>query len=163
MANSNHEERSPVILRVHQLLLEGFSHITCPLFDLTKAESVFKWSIEEKLVFDTLKDRITSALILALPDNTTPYHIEADSSNFTTRAVQSLEDGKWHLVTFLSKSLSPVERNYEIHDKEMLAIVRALEEWRHFLEGAEHQVKIWMDHKNLEYFMTAKKLNQRQA
>jgi RNase H-like domain found in reverse transcriptase len=45
----------------------------------------------------------------------------------------------------------------------MLAIVRALEEWRHFVEGAEHQVKIWTDHKNLEYFMTAKKLNRRQA
>ena len=133
---------------------------------MTKAESVFKWSIKEKLAFDTLKDRITSALILALPDNTTPCCVEADSSDFATGAVlsqQSLEDGKWHLVTFLSKSLSPVERNYEIHDKEMLAIVRALEEWRHFLEGAEHQVEIWMDHKNLEYFMTAKKLNRRQA
>jgi hypothetical protein len=45
----------------------------------------------------------------------------------------------------------------------MLAIVRALEEWRHFVEGAVHQVKIWTDHKNLEYFMTAKKLNWRQA
>ena len=45
----------------------------------------------------------------------------------------------------------------------MLAIVRALEEWRHFLEGAEHQVEIWTDHKNLEYLMTAKKLNRRQA
>ena len=74
-----------------------------------------------------------------------------------------LINGKWHPVAFLSKSLSPVERNYEIHNKEMLAIVRALEEWRHFLEGAEHQFKIWTDHKNLEYFMAAKKLNQRQA
>jgi len=52
-----------------------------------------------------------------------------------------------------------VEWNYEIHDKEMLAIIHALEEWRHFLEGARHPVEIWMDHKNLEYFMTAKKLN----
>ena len=104
--------------------------------------------------------------ILALPDNTTPYHIEADSSNFATGAVlsqQSPEDRKWHLVTFLSKSLSPVERDYEIHDKEMLAIVWALEEWRHFLEGVEHQVEILTDHKNLEYFMMAKKLNRRQA
>ena len=64
---------------------------------------------------------------------------------------------------FLSKSLSLVERNYEIHDKEMVAIVRTLEEWRHFLERAEHQFKIWTDHKNLEYFMSTKKLNQRQA
>src|SRR5919198_1451365 len=62
-----------------------------------------------------------------------------------------------------SKSLSETERNYEIHDKEMLAIIRALEEWRHFLEGARHQVEIWTDHKNLEYFMSAKKLNRRQA
>ena len=56
-----------------------------------------------------------------------------------------------------------MERNYEIHDKEMLAIIRVLEEWRHFLEGATHPVEIWTDHKNLEYFMTAKKLNRCQA
>jgi len=66
-------------------------------------------------------------------------------------------------VAFYSKSLSPVEQNYEIHDKEMLAIIHALEEWRHFLEGARHPVEIWTDYKNLEYFMTAKKLNRRQA
>jgi len=56
-----------------------------------------------------------------------------------------------------------VEQNYEIHNKEMLAIIPALEEWRHFLEGARHLVEIWTDHKNLEYFITAKKLNCRQA
>jgi len=56
-----------------------------------------------------------------------------------------------------------VERNYEIHDKEMLAIIRVLEKWRHFLEGATHPVEIWTDHKNLKYFMTTKKLNCRQA
>ena len=55
-----------------------------------------------------------------------------------------------------------MERNYDIHDKE-LAVIRALEEWRHFLEGTEHQFEIWTDHKNLEYFMKAKKLNCRQA
>jgi len=64
---------------------------------------------------------------------------------------------------FLSKSLSPVEQNYEIYEKEMLAIVRVLEEWRHFVEGAEHRCEIWIDHKNLQYFMTAKKLNRGQA
>jgi len=67
-------------------------------------------------------------------------------------------DGKWHPVAFYSKSLSSVEQNYEIHDKEMLAIIRALEKWRHFLEGVTHPVEIWTDHKNLEYFMMAKKL-----
>jgi hypothetical protein len=56
-----------------------------------------------------------------------------------------------------------VERNYEIHDTEMLAIIRGLEEWRHYLEGARHPVEIWTDHKNLEYFRVAQKLNHRQA
>jgi len=59
--------------------------------------------------------------------------------------------------------LNEAERNYEIHDKEMLAIIRCLEVWRHFLEEAKDQFKIWTDHKNLEYFMKAQKLNQRQA
>ena len=76
---------------------------------------------------------------------------------------QSATDRKWHLVAFLSKSLSVVEWNYEIHDKEMLAIIQAMEEWRHFLEGAEHQFEVWTDHKSLEYFWSAKKLNRRQA
>ena len=118
------------------------------------------------MAFDTLKAQITSTPILTLPDNSRLYCIEADSSDFATRAVlsqQNLEDNKWHPVAFLSKLLSPVKWNYEIHDKEMLAIVRALEEWRHFLEGIKHQFEIWTDHKNLEYFMMAKKLNRRQA
>ena len=99
----------------YQRFIEGFLHISQPLFDLTKADSRFKWSSEEKLEFDTLKDKITSAPILALPDNSRPYCVEADSSDFATRAVlsqQNLEDGKWHPVTFVSKSLSLVERNY---------------------------------------------------
>ena len=66
-------------------------------------------------------------------------------------------------MAFYSKSMSLVEQNYEIHDKEMLAIIHTLEEWRHFLERARHLVEIWTDYKNLEYFMTAKKLNHRQA
>ena len=96
------------------------------MFDLTKGDSVFKWSFEEKLAFDTLKDKITSAPILVLLDNSRPYRVEADSSDFTMGAVlsqQNPEDDKWHPIAFLSKSLSPVKQNYEIHDKEMLAIV----------------------------------------
>jgi hypothetical protein len=59
--------------------------------------------------------------------------------------LQQGADGKWRPVAFYSKSLNDVQRNYVIHDKEMLAIVRALEEWWHFLEGAQHPVEIWMD------------------
>jgi len=66
-------------------------------------------------------------------------------------------------VAFYSKFLFPVEQNYEIHNKEMLAIICTLEEWKYFLEGAQHLVEIWTDNKNLEYFMMAKKLNHCQA
>ena len=65
------------------------------------------------------------------------------------------EDGKWRLVVFLSKSLNETKRNYEIHDKEMLVVIRGLENWRHLLEGAKYKFKVWTDHKNLEYFIKA--------
>jgi len=76
---------------------------------------------------------------------------------------QMREDDKWHPVAYISKSLSPAERNYDIYDKEMLAVMHMLEQWRHYLEGAKHPVQILTNHKNLEYFMTAQKLNHRQA
>jgi hypothetical protein len=76
---------------------------------------------------------------------------------------QQVDDNAWHPVAFLSKALNPVERNYEIHDTEILAIIQGLEEWRHYLEGARHPGEIWTNHKNLEYFRVAQKLNCRQA
>jgi len=70
------------------------------------------------------------------------------------------EDGLWRPVAFLSKFLNETERNYKIHDKKMLVIIRGLENWRHLLEGAKFKFEVWTDHKNLEYFMKAQKLNQ---
>jgi hypothetical protein len=142
-----------------------YSHIAQPLYVLT-GKTDFKWGEEQDSAFRSLKKCITSTPILSLVDDAKPFCVEADSSDVATGAVlsqQSEVDSKWHPVAYLSKSLSAVKQNYEIHDKEMLAIIRSLEGWQHFLEGARHKVEIWMDHKNLEYFRTAKKLNRRQA
>jgi len=109
---------------------------------------------------------VTTTPVLAWPQDLELFRIEANSLDFASRAVLSQRlpgKEKWYPVAFYSKSLSLVEQNYEIHDKEILAIIYALEEWRHFLERAQHPVEIWTDHKNLEYFITAKKLNHRQA
>jgi len=109
---------------------------------------------------------VTTALVLISPQDSEPFHIKTNSSDFASRAILSQQlprEEKWHLVAFYSKSLSPVKWNYEIHNKEMLAIICALEEWRHFLKGAQYLVEIWTDHKNVEYFMMAKKLNCRQV
>jgi hypothetical protein len=93
----------------------------------------------QQTAFNELKCAVTSQLVLMFADDACPFCIKADSSNFATSMVlsqQSTMDEKWHLVAFLSKSLNAVEQNYKIHDKEILAIICALEEWQHFLEGA---------------------------
>jgi hypothetical protein len=135
--------------------IAGFLHHACALFDLTKKDVKFEWTEREQRAFDKIKKAVTSAPVLVLPDCDQPFRIEADGSGFATGTVLSQllsEDNKWHPVAFLSKSLNEVERNYQIHDTEMLAIIRALEEWRHYLEGAKHSIEILTNHKNLEYF-----------
>jgi len=125
--------------------IQDFSTIARPLFDLTRSDQAWNWGTKEQEAFEHLKMAVTTAPILASPQDSELFHIEANSSDFASRAILSQQlpgEEKWHPVAFYSKSLSLVERNYEIHDKEMLAIIHALEEWRHFLEGARHPVEI---------------------
>jgi len=143
--------------------IKDFSHHACPLFNLTGNEQKWQWEASKASTFRKIKELVTSAPVLVTPADDQPFQVEADSSDFATGAVLSqlsAEDDKWHQVAYFSKSLSETERNYKIHDKEMLAIIRALEEWRHFLEGAPLKFEIWTNHRNLEYFMSAKKLNR---
>ena len=113
--------------------------------------------LTEQVAFNKLKELITSAPVLIFLDNSHPCCIEADSSDVATGAILSQQTssengGKWHPIAFFSKSLSPIKQNYEIHNKEMLAIIHMLEEWQHYLEGTQCQFEVWTDHKNLEYF-----------
>ncbi len=113
----------------YQRFIEGFSQVARPLFDLTKKDVPFRWSPECDVAFEELKKRIVSAPVLVLPNNRQPFRIKSDSSNFASSGVlqQLSEDNrKWHLVAFLSKSLTPVEWNYNVHDKELLAPCHAV-------------------------------------
>ena len=149
----------------YRRFIKDFAKIARPLTSLTCKDMPWKWEEEQETAFRTLKEAFTSAPILQLPNDTAPYRLETDSSDFATGAVleQIGEDGLWHPVAFYSKSLNEHERNYEIYDKEMLAIIRALEEYRHYLEGHPEPVEIWSDHLNLTYFRQAQKLSRRQA
>jgi hypothetical protein len=141
--------------------IPGFSHHGRALFNLTMKDVRFIWGPPQEDSFMKLKELVTSAR--PCPPK---RRLTADGSGIATGVVlsqQNVDDKSWHPVAFLSKALNPVERNYEIHDTEMLAIIRGLEEWRHYLEGARHPIEIWTDHKNLEYFRVAQKLNCRQA
>ena len=112
-----------------------------------------------------MKERFTTEPVLVILDLDKEMRVEADALDFVIGGVLLIkcEDEKWRLVIYISKLLSEAERNYKIHNKEILAIIQCLEAWRYFLEEAKDWFEIWMDHKNLEYFMKAQKLNQRQA
>ncbi|KAG5728455.1 hypothetical protein E4T56_gene19017 [Termitomyces sp. T112] len=130
--------------------------------DYQVLNAMMQWKSAQQVAFDALKQAVISKPVLVFPDDDSSFRVEVDSSDFATGAVlsqQSKGDGKWHPVTFYSKSLNAVEWNYKIHDKEMLAIIQSFEEWQHFLVSAWHKFEVWTDHKNLEYFCTAKKLN----
>jgi hypothetical protein len=119
------------------------------------------WTTASATAFQALRDTVTTEPVLVLPDKPWPYWLEADSSDWATGAIllQQGTDRKWHPVAFYSKSLNDIQRNYVIHNKEMLVIVRALEEWQHFLKGVQHPAEIWTEHKNLKYFQKSQKLN----
>ena len=89
-----------------------------------------------------------------MPDQTQPFQIECDTSKYTSQAILTQQDNNSdrHLVAFLSKTFSKTEQNYEIYDRELLAIIRALEEWRHYIQGSGHTMVIYLDHQNLTYF-----------
>ena len=99
-------------------------------------------------------------MILKMPDDTKPFVLECDASDRVIGAILSQEhDEALRPVAFMSHALTDTEKNYEVHDWELLAIIKALEEWRHFLQGMEEPFKIWTDHLNLTYFKTPQKLN----
>jgi len=104
-------------------------------------------------VFEELKEKITSQPVLALPRREGKFRVETDASGHTIEGVLSQEqEGKWKPIVFLSRTMQPVERNYEIYDKELLTIVKALAKWRQYLLDAVETFEIWMDHENLKYF-----------
>jgi len=149
----------------YRRFIKDFTQVARSINMLMRKDVKWQWGVEQQKAFDELKRVFTMKPVLAAPDLDKEFRVEADVSNYATGGVLSMKcsDEMWRPIAFISKSLSDMERNYKIHDKEILAVVRCLEAWRHFLEGATTKFKIWTDHKNLEYFMKAQKLNRRQA
>jgi len=135
----------------YRRFIKDLTKIAAPLHMLVRKEQKWKWEKEQEEAFGKLKAVFTTEPVLAIPDIDREIRVEADASDYATGGVLSTkyEDGKWRPVAFISKSLNATKRNYEIHDKEMLAVIRCLEVWRHYLEGAKLEFEIWTDHKNL--------------
>jgi len=149
----------------YRRFIKDFAQVARPMNMLTRKDVKWQWGEEQQKAFDELKRIFTTKPVLAALDLDKEFRVEADTSNYATGGVLSMKGPNelWRPVAFISKSLSDTERNYEIYDKEMLVVVRCLEAWRHFLEETMTRFEIWTDHKNLEYFMKAQKLNRRQA
>lgn len=149
----------------YRRFIRNFSEIAKPLNDLLKKDHKFEWTADCQSAFDALKKRFTEEPVLIMPDHTKPFQIESDASKYASGAVLTQLDsnGNRHPCAYISKTFSPTERNYEIYDRELLAIIRALEEWRHYIQGSPHTTIVLSDHKNLTYYREARKLNRRQA
>jgi hypothetical protein len=125
-----------------------------------------QWSAETDRVFSHLRALFTSAPVPAHPDPSLAFIVEVDTSEAGIGAVLSQRLGmplKLRPCAFFSKKLSPAERNYDVGDRELLAVVKALTAWRHWLEGAKHPFLIWTDRRNLVYIRAARRLTPRQA
>jgi hypothetical protein len=149
----------------YRRFIEGYSKVAQPLTELTRKDLKFEWTPKAGSAFQELKRRFTEAPILATFDPSKKIVLETDSSDFAIGAClnQPDENGKFKPIAYYSRKLSPAELNYDIHDKELLAIVVAFEQWRVYLEGPAYPVQVWTDHKNLIYFTTTKVLNRRQV
>ena len=138
----------------YRWFIDHYAKISRPLNDPTKKDAPFEWLVRCQEAFEELKQRFTTTPVMKMLDTMQPFVIESDASLTMTAAVLRQQDvnGNWHPVAYLSQSLLPAERNYEIYDRELLAIVRALEAWRHYIMSGPHAVHILTDHKNLMYF-----------
>uniref|UniRef100_A0A674M8X6 ribonuclease H n=1 Tax=Takifugu rubripes TaxID=31033 RepID=A0A674M8X6_TAKRU len=146
--------------------IKGFSQVAAPLSALTSTSRPFAWTPEAETAFSALKDRFTTAPVLAHPDPARQFIVEVDASDAGIGAVlsqRSEADQKIHPCAKFSRRFDPAERNYDVGNRELLAVYGALVEWRHWLEGAKHPFLVWSDHKNLTYVRTAKRLNPRQG
>jgi transposase InsO family protein len=141
----------------YRRFIEGFSKIAKPLTNLLKKDTRFVWTDQAEESFKTLKAKLTSAPVLALPDASKDFVVFCDASLQGLGCVL-MQDG--HAVAYASRQLKPHEQNYPTHDLELAAVVYALKQWRPYLFG--NRCEIYSDHKSLKYLFTQPDLNLRQ-
>ena len=134
--------------------IQKFSKLAFLLNNLLKKDMQLDWTPACQKLFNTLKKRFTEEPVLMMLDHSRTFQIESDASKYTSGAVLTQMDsnGDRHPVAFMSKTFNDTEKRYKIYDQELLGIVRALKEWRHYIQGSGHTTMVHTDHKNLTYF-----------
>ena len=149
------------MLQYHRQFIPKFSHISRPIFATLKKGKAFEWTKEAEQALDELIRQIANNPRISHPNPDKPFELEIDASNYATGAVlfQRDEQGKRIEVGYHSKGLNLAERNYDVYDREFLALIRALKFWRHLLQGSPHGIKVYTDHANLTKHREAQKLS----
>jgi hypothetical protein len=149
----------------YRKFIRDYSALATPMFFLLRKDQKFAWGQEQQQAFEKLKAAFIESPVRKMFNWNAPITIETDASDYAIGAILSQpdENHNLHPIVYHSRKMIPAERNYNIHDKELLAIVDAFKEWRVYLEGAKHQVTVISDHKNLTHFTTTKELTRRQV
>ncbi len=141
--------------------IKDFTFIARPLHKLMRKDQEWKWGTEEQEAFDRLKRRVTTEPVLAHAKLDDQFELEVDASEYAVGAVllQRKEDGKKHPIGYYSTMLNEAQRNYDIYDLELLAIVMALKNWRPLLAGSPHKIIIYSNHLNLQYWRLPQRIS----
>ncbi len=156
----------------YRYFIQGYSKIARPLLNLMKKAIVWNWGKSQQRAFEELKTRMCSRPVLTQPDFDKQFFLQTDASAYGVGAILSQEGDhhatasqkpKLHPIAYYSATFTPTERNYDIYEQELLAIMKSLTHWWHYLGWTKHPFIILMDHANLLYYKTPKKLNRRTA
>jgi hypothetical protein len=144
----------------YRRFIKDFSKITSPLFTLLSKDLDYCWTLNCQEAFETIKERLSIAPILQGPNWTIPFHIHIDASNKSIGAVLGQnEDNNPYAIYFIRKNLSGAELNYIVTEKELLAVVHALNKFRHYVR--RYQVFVHANHAIIRYLMNKLDINGR--
>jgi RNase H-like domain found in reverse transcriptase/Integrase zinc binding domain len=143
----------------------GFVYLAHPIMQLLKKERKFEWTEECTAALDKLIEIVMSDPVLHRPNYDLPFTLEVDTSQYTTGAIlyQPNDKGQLCPVGYHSHTLNPAERGYDVHDQELLAVIRGLRQWRHLLLSSLFTTTVITDHANLQYYCQPQKINHRMA
>jgi len=152
------------LMNYYQKFVPNYAKIAEPLTQLTHKNKRWHWDKKQKNAFHALKESLSRTAHLRILNSTCKKVLKTNASNFTVGAcLYQIEDEQQRPIAYWSRKLSEPEERYEVHDKELLAIVKALQDWRPYLKGTEKPIQIYTNHKNLRNFATTKQLNWRQV
>ncbi len=152
------------LMNYYWKFIPNYAKIAEPLTQLTHKNKKWHWNREQKNAFHTLKESLSRTAHLRILNSTCKKVLKTDASDFAVgTCLYQIEDEQQRLIVYWSRKLSEPEKRYEVHDKELLVIVKALQDWRPYLTDTKKPIQIYTDHKNLRNFVTTKQLNWQQV